>query len=119
VNHRERRVFDPNETLTGSEVSTSRGPAYVTRETLGPSVANAGTRMLVGVALTAVYARSFRQGRGQERTETVTNPYANWVVRELTGGDWREGRATDDLVLSRFRAREMMFFRGRGRGGRK
>lgn len=33
---RERRVFDPNETLTGSEVSTWQGgPASVTRDALG------------------------------------------------------------------------------------
>ena len=46
------------------------------------------------------------------------NPYASFVTRELTGGDWREGRATDELVLDRFKRREMQFWSSRGRGRR-
>ena len=44
--------------------------------------------------------------------------YANQITRELTGGDWREGRASDEIVMDRFKRREMQFWGGRGRGRR-
>ena len=86
-------------------------------------------RPALSLALCApVFARNFRpatRGRGAgpvpsggSATSSQLASYANQITRELTGGDWREGRASDEIVMDRFKRREMQFWGGRGRGRR-